>query len=86
MSATDEINDAAPATEVAAHEPVIHVLKGEPTAEDLAALVAVLAAAGGGGEPAAPEKTRWGLPVDNLRYAKFSWQITTLLERTHMRR
>jgi hypothetical protein len=84
----DDVNDGAPAAEVAvAHEPVIQVLKGEPTAEELAALIAVLGAAGGGGgEPAAPEATRWGLPVDKLRYAPFSWQKITLLERTHMRR
>ncbi len=79
-------DETAPA-ESAAYEPVIHVLKGEPTAEDLAALVAVLAAAsGGGGAPAPPESSRWGLPVDNLRYGPFSWQKITLLERTHMRR
>ena len=28
----------------------------------------------------------WGHPVDKLRYAIFSWQRVTLLERTHMRR
>ncbi len=82
-----ETNNAAPDIDAAAHEPVIHVLKGEPTAEDLAALVAVLGAAGGGGgEPAPAEAGRWGLPVDKLRYPSFSWQKITLLERTHMRR
>jgi hypothetical protein len=81
-----ETNEAAPHTDVA-HEPVIQVLKGEPTAEDVAALVAVLgAASGGGGEPAPPDATRWGLPVDKLRYPSFSWQKITLLERMHMRR
>ncbi|MGA9491178.1 MAG: acyl-CoA carboxylase subunit epsilon, partial [Mycobacterium sp.] len=44
------------------------------------------AASGGGGEPAPAESTRWGLPVDNLRYGPFSWQKITLLERAHMRR
>jgi Acyl-CoA carboxylase epsilon subunit len=85
---SDDVNDAAPAAEVAvAHDPVIQVHKGEPTAEELAALIAVLGAAGGGGgAPAAPEATRWGLPVDKLRYAPFSWQKITLLGRTHMRR
>ncbi|WP_163782165.1 acyl-CoA carboxylase epsilon subunit [Mycobacterium cookii] len=83
---TDESHEPAP-VEVEAQEPVIHVLKGEPTAEDLAALVAVLgAASGAGGEPAPAEITRWGLPVDNLRFGPFSWQKITLLERTHMRR
>ena len=84
----DDVNDGTAAAEVAvASEPVVQVLKGEPTAEELAALIAVLGAAGGGGgEPAAQEATRWGLPVDKLRFASFSWQTITLLERTHMRR
>ena len=69
------------------HEPHIQVLKGQPTDDELAALMAVLgSAAGGGGEPAQPAQTRWGLPVDKLRYPVFSWQKITLLERTHMRR
>lgn len=70
-----------------AHDPHIQVLKGNPTDEELAALIAVLgSAAGGGGEPGQPEQTRWGLPVDKLRYPVFSWQKITLLERIHMRR
>ncbi|MFZ0226862.1 MAG: acyl-CoA carboxylase subunit epsilon [Mycobacterium sp.] len=70
-----------------AHEPRIQVLKGEPTDAELAALIAVLSSAtGGGGEPAPPEHNRWGLPVDKLRYPVFSWQKITLLERIHMRR
>jgi len=69
------------------HEPHIQVLKGEPTDDELAALIAVLGSAvGGGGESAPPEHSRWGLPVDKLRYPVFSWQKITLLERTHMRR
>ena len=39
-----------------------------------------------GSEPGPPEYSRWGLPVDKLRYPVFSWQKITLLERTHMRR
>ena len=70
-----------------AHEPHIQVLKGNPTDEELAALIAVLGSAvGGGGEPGQREQTRWGLPADKLRYPVFSWQKITLLERTHMRR
>jgi hypothetical protein len=73
--------------EIETHEPRIQVLKGEPTDEELAALIAVLGSAvGGGGEPAPPERTRWGLPDDKLRYPVFSWQKITLLERIHMRR
>ena len=65
----------------------IQVLKGRPTDAEVAALVAVLgSAAGGGGDPGPPEHSRWGLPVDKLRYPVFSWQKITLLERTHMRR
>ena len=74
-------------TEPNAHEPHIQVLKGDPTDAELAALIAVLSSAtGGGGDPAPPEHNRWALPVDKLRYPVFSWQKITLLERIHMRR
>jgi hypothetical protein len=69
------------------HEPHIQVLKGEPTDEELAALVAVLGCARGGGrEQDRPERTRWGLPVDKLRYGISNYQRITLQERVHMRR
>jgi hypothetical protein len=82
---SDEKEPAA--AEHEAHEPHIQVLKGQPTDEELAALIAVLGSAiGGGGEATRPEYSRWALPVDKLRYPVFSWQKITLLERTHMRR
>ncbi|ORB30642.1 acyl-CoA carboxylase subunit epsilon [Mycolicibacterium parafortuitum] len=67
--------------------PHFQVLKGEPTLEELAALVTVLAGAGGGapGDPGPQELNLWGHPVDKLRYDVTSWQRTTLWERTHMR-
>ncbi|MET0756881.1 MAG: acyl-CoA carboxylase subunit epsilon [Mycobacterium sp.] len=69
------------------HEPHIKVLKGEPTEQELAALVGVLAgAAGGQGQSESEPRNMWGHPVDKLRYAIFGWQRVTLLERTHMRR
>ena len=68
------------------HEPLIQILKGRPTDEELAALVAVLASAGGAPEPAAPESTRWGLPVDKLRYAISNYQRITLQQRLLMQR
>lgn len=77
-----------PAEETAAtNEPHITVLRGNPTDEEVAALVAVLGSAGGG--PVAPgpqDRNMWGHPVDKLRYPLFSWQRVTLLERTHLRR
>ncbi|MDA4087004.1 hypothetical protein MHAS44199_15110 [Mycolicibacterium hassiacum DSM 44199] len=70
-----------------AQEPHIQVLKGNPTDEELAAVVAVLAAASSKPEPPREqEENLWGHPVDRLRYPIFSWQRVTLLERTHMRR
>ena len=81
MSDDIETPDAA-----APHEPHIQVLKGKPTDEEVAALIAVLGSAGGGGEVGQPDTTRWGLPVDRLRYSIFSWQKLTLVQRTHMRR
>ncbi|BBY07476.1 acyl-CoA carboxylase subunit epsilon [Mycobacterium noviomagense] len=69
------------------HEPHIEVVKGNPTEEELAALIAVLGTASGGpAEPARPERNMWGHPVDKLRYPVFSWQRVTLLERVHMKR
>ncbi|CAN5523395.1 acyl-CoA carboxylase subunit epsilon [soil metagenome] len=67
--------------------PEIRILKGAPSDADIAALVAVFAAAGGGTvEPGPQELNPWGHPVDKLRYGLTSWQHVTLLERTHMRR
>ena len=80
-------DDQTPELEPHAHEPHIRVLKGEPTEQELAALVGVLAAAAGGQQEPEPQpRNLWGHPVDKLRYAVFSWHRVTLLERTHMRR
>ena len=69
------------------HESHVRVERGQPTDEELAALIAVLASAGGANPEQAPhERNLWGHPVDKLRYTIFSWQNVTLLERTHMRR
>jgi len=67
--------------------PEIRVVKGQPNAEELAALVTVLSAAGGrAGEPGPQELNLWGHPVDKLRYGIASWQRVTLQERLHLRR
>lgn len=69
------------------HEAHIQVVKGEPTQDELAALIAVLAAASSApAEPREQEENLWGHPVNRLRYTPFSWQRVTLVERTHMRR
>ena len=85
-----EVSDPRELTIDAPPAPAVHdikIVKGEPTPEELAAVVAVLsAAAGGPGEPGPQELNLWGHPVDKLRYAVFSWQRVTLLERTYMRR
>jgi Acyl-CoA carboxylase epsilon subunit len=67
-------------------EPLIRILKGNPTDEELAALVVSIGNLGGAPEPAQPESTRWGLPVDRLRYAISNYQRITLQARIHMRR
>jgi hypothetical protein len=65
----------------------IKVVKGNPSDEELAALVAVLSAGTGGRvEPGPQELNLWGHPVDKLRFSPISWQLVTLRERTHMRR
>lgn len=94
MSAANDTSDASSegavsgeATPVATAEPHITVLRGNPTDEEVAALVAVLGNAGGGNaDPGPQDRNMWGHPVDRLRLPVFSWQRITLLERTHMRR
>lgn len=72
--------------EAATPSPLITVLKGNPTDQELAALITVLASAGGrSASNATDEHTRWGLPVDRLRYAISNYQRITLQERMHMR-
>ncbi|MDD4866506.1 MAG: acyl-CoA carboxylase epsilon subunit [Mycobacterium sp.] len=67
-------------------EPHIRILKGTPTARELAALVAALAGAGGAPVPAPAERTRWGLPVDRLRFSMSNYQRLTMQQLTHLRR
>jgi hypothetical protein len=66
--------------------PEIRILNGNPSDEDLAVLVCVLAGGGGTAEPGPQELNLWGHPVDKLRYSVVSWQRVTQLERTHVRR
>lgn len=93
VSAASDTSDASSEGPVSGEEtpaaavPHIQVLRGNPTDEQLAALVAVLGAAGGGTtETGTPDRNMWGHPIDKLRYPLFSWQRITLLQRTHMRR
>ena len=91
VSDGNETNGSAPVSDETAdtsrpHQPHIQILRGRPTDAELAALIIVLGSAGGAPPPAQPESTRWGLPVDKLRYATFSWERVTQVERTHIRR
>ena len=55
------------------------MLKGDPTDEELAALIAVLGSAGGGGHPAhRPNTTAGGCPSTSCVTAIFNWQKITL--------
>jgi len=66
------------------HEPHIQILRGKPTAAELAALIAVLGSTGAAPRPPAPERTRWGLPADNLRYAMTNFQRLTMQQKIHL--
>lgn len=49
-------------------QPLLRVVRGNPTDEDLAVLVTVFAAASGGSaEPEPQTRDDWGRPVDRLR-------------------
>jgi hypothetical protein len=78
----ETVTDAAPHE----HEPHIQILRGRPTDEELAALIAVLG--GVGGAPPAHvrnEHTRWGLAVDRLRFPMSNYQRLTFQQMTHMK-
>ena len=79
------VSDETDVTEPHAHEPRIRVLKGEPTDAELAALIAVLSSAGGAPQPAQPESTRWGQPVDRLRFAMSNYQRLTMQQIMHLK-
>jgi hypothetical protein len=50
--------------------PLLRIVRGEPTPEELAALVAVLSARSGGSEPAPePAPSAWGRPGSGVRGA-----------------
>ena len=54
-------------TEEAHARPLLRVVKGDPTPEELAALVAVLASRGGGEPAPEPVSSPWGRPGVGLR-------------------
>ncbi len=66
----------------ASSPPVLRVVKGDPTPEQLAALVAVLAATGGGGSPAPRRTPAWSTPRRRLRqplaHGPGAWRSSTL--------
>jgi len=66
-------------------EPRIQILKGRPTPAELAALIVVLSTAGGAAQPAQPESTRWGQPVDRLRFAMSNYQRLTMQQIMHLK-
>ena len=67
------------------HEPHIQILKGRPTHAELAALLTVLSGTGRAPEPPQPERTRWGLAVDRLRFGMSNYQRLTMQQMTHMK-
>lgn len=69
-------------TEATAATPLLRVVKGEPTAEQLAALIAVVAAraSAGGSAPAAKPRSEWGHPArlhrPPLRIGPGAWRAS----------
>jgi hypothetical protein len=82
------VSDATPPAEEPQQPrvPHIQILKGRPTDAEVAALITVLGSAGGAAAPEQPESTRWGLPVDKLRYAMSNYQRLTMQQIAHMKR
>ncbi len=57
---TENFADSAP-------RPLLRVVRGEPTPEELAALVAVLSARGGAEPAPQPRRSAWGGPGSGVR-------------------
>ncbi len=68
--------------EPAVAQPLLRVVKGDPTPEELAALVAVLGAMGGGGSPAPRRTSTWSAPRrrhrEPLRHGAGGWRASGL--------
>ena len=63
----DHVGDAAGGSGGTAY-PVVRVVRGNPTEEEVAALVAVLSALGGGADDPPPARPRaWGSPARAVR-------------------
>ena len=65
-----------------ADRPVLRVVKGDPTPEELAALVAVVSAMSGGAPPARGPKPEWSAPERRLRrtfpHGRGGWRASGL--------
>lgn len=69
------------------HEPHIQVLKGNPSDDELAALIAVLGnTTSSTANDGATEHNQWGLAVDRLRFTISTQQRITMQQRARMRR
>ncbi|MCF8570565.1 acyl-CoA carboxylase subunit epsilon [Gordonia sp. HY002] len=65
---TNVADDKAPEDADAPAKPFLTVVSGNPSAEDVAVLVSVLASAGGdGGDTGPVTRNDWGLPTDMHR-------------------
>jgi hypothetical protein len=86
VSENENENTEAAVTEQP-HEPHIQVLRGNPSDAELAALITVLGAVGAATpQPPTPESTRWGIPVDRLRFSMSSFQRLTMQQMFHLHR
>lgn len=65
----------------------VQVLSGNPTDEEIAALVAALSALASKAETESLKpRNLWAEPIDMLRYSPHSWQRVTLFERAKLAR
>jgi hypothetical protein len=86
------VSGGAPAEDTAPAEPqrpLLRIVRGEPSPEELAALVAVLAARAAGDEPPAPVASAWSSRRAQLRRAVHvgpgEWQASGLEKGTRTR-
>ncbi|MBO0829632.1 MAG: acyl-CoA carboxylase subunit epsilon [Streptosporangiales bacterium] len=64
-----------------ADRPLLRVVRGDPSPEELAALVTVVAARRAAGEPPRPPRSRWADPAARMRHrlahGRDAWRTST---------
>jgi Acyl-CoA carboxylase epsilon subunit len=84
VSDTNDTNDTAPESANEPARPMLRIVRGEPTPEELAVVTAIVtaaASAGGAAEPELPARGQWSDPAHQHRrswlHGRGAWRAAT---------